>query len=62
MQILNETDLDAVQGGLRSVGWTLLGIVGQKIVEVVIDSVALESGVESTGGQMNDDARSNMYN
>ena len=62
MQLLHQTDIDAVRGGLRSVGWTLLGIVGQKIVEVVIDSVALESGVESTGGQMNDDARSNMYN
>ena len=42
MQILNETDLDAVQGGLRSLGWTLLGVVGQMIVEEVIDSGALE--------------------
>ena len=50
MQILNETDLDAVQGGLRSLGQTLLGVVGQMIVEEVIDSGALESGVESTGG------------
>ena len=62
MQLHHQTDLDAVGGGLRSVDWTLLGIVGQKIVEEVIDSGALESGVESTGGQMNDDARSNMYN
>ena len=49
-------------GGLREVCWTLPGIVGQMIVEEVIDSGALERGVESTSGQMNDDARSNMYN
>lgn len=57
MQLLHQTDIDAVGGGLRSVGWTLLGIVGQKIVEVVIDSGAGKSDVESTGGQVNDDAR-----
>jgi len=61
MRELNVNEIKEVNGGLRAVGWALLGYVGGKILDK-LEGMGGGNGNTSSGGQMNRSRRSNMFN
>ena len=62
MRELNVNEIKEVNGGMKSLGWALLGYVGTKIADGAQDMWNNRSTRSSTGGQMNRARRSNMFN